>query len=281
MFVSDKVLFLELHKTGGSHIGKMLQTYVGGEQRGKHNRPSQDLLDRYVIGSIRNPWDWYVSLWAYGCSKKGSVYLQTTRRLSFDYYYRQLNREMGVVWLSLPQYLRQVWGDWRKPVSSWQWCYEDANDPKRFQLWLSMLLNPKHKYEIGEGYGFSSLSEHFGLLTYRYFKLFSSMGAELYSSESVPESAIGDLWQQFAYIDGFVRNEHLEDDLLSALDDAGVAISDDARKNIIAGKKDKTNASVRKSAEYYYDQKSLDLVAQRERFIIQQHAYSEPVAGKA
>ncbi len=38
MFVSDKLVFTELHKTGGTHIYSWLSRLIGGEQRGKHNR---------------------------------------------------------------------------------------------------------------------------------------------------------------------------------------------------------------------------------------------------
>ena len=29
---------------------------------------------KYMVGSIRNPYEMYVSLYAYGCSKKGKLY---------------------------------------------------------------------------------------------------------------------------------------------------------------------------------------------------------------
>ena len=70
MFEADRLLYIDLHKTGCSHIGRLLQETVGGRRLGKHNRPSAMPTDRMIIGSVRNPWDWYVSLWAFGC--KGS-----------------------------------------------------------------------------------------------------------------------------------------------------------------------------------------------------------------
>ena len=66
MFVSEKIVFLELHKTGGSHIGHLLSSLLEGEQVGKHNTLKDLYRNRTILGSIRNPWDWYVSLWPMG-----------------------------------------------------------------------------------------------------------------------------------------------------------------------------------------------------------------------
>ena len=75
MFVSEKLLYIELPKTACSQIRDLLKHLVGGQNIGKHNRPSEELVssERVIIGSIRNPWDWYVSLWAFGCDQKGSL----------------------------------------------------------------------------------------------------------------------------------------------------------------------------------------------------------------
>jgi hypothetical protein len=62
MFVADGLVYLELQKTGGSHICRLLEQYANGRPEGKHNRLTAEYSTHYVIGSIRNPWDWYVSL---------------------------------------------------------------------------------------------------------------------------------------------------------------------------------------------------------------------------
>jgi len=55
MFVSEKIVFLELHKTGGSHIGHLLSSLLEGEQVGKHNTLKGLYRNRTILGSIRNP----------------------------------------------------------------------------------------------------------------------------------------------------------------------------------------------------------------------------------
>src|SRR5690606_10461451 len=82
MFVSDRIVFLELQKTGCTHIRNLLQELVGGELVGKHNRAGRELcsVDRFFLGSVRDPWEWYISLWAYGCDRKGVVFGTVTKR---------------------------------------------------------------------------------------------------------------------------------------------------------------------------------------------------------
>jgi hypothetical protein len=56
MFITDKLVYVQLQKTGSTHIARLLERTVGGEQRGKHNPATQELLDssRIIVSSIRN-----------------------------------------------------------------------------------------------------------------------------------------------------------------------------------------------------------------------------------
>ena len=76
MFVSDQIVFIELQKTGSTHVRHLLTGLLGGSLKGKHNAPTPEILARGtpILGSVRNPWSWYVSLWTYGCQKKGVLY---------------------------------------------------------------------------------------------------------------------------------------------------------------------------------------------------------------
>ena len=81
MFVSDKLVYLQMQKTASTHIAKTLAAVVGGEQHLQHKRLAIDPAGRLVVASIRNPWSWYVSLWAYGCRGGGGesgLYNQVT-----------------------------------------------------------------------------------------------------------------------------------------------------------------------------------------------------------
>lgn len=81
MFVSERFVYLELHKTGCTHIRDILNELLDGGLIGKHNQATPELFRQRKIffGSVRNPWEWYTSLWAYGCDNRGALFNNVTR----------------------------------------------------------------------------------------------------------------------------------------------------------------------------------------------------------
>jgi len=82
MYASEQLIYLELQKTRCTHIRNSLNRCLGGTFDGTHNQISEELMksDKLIIGSIRNIWDWYLSLWSYGCDRKGSLHNIVTRK---------------------------------------------------------------------------------------------------------------------------------------------------------------------------------------------------------
>ena len=79
--VSDKLVYLELQKTASTLIGSVLVDFFGAEHRyPKHGRLPPDCRDRFVVGSVRNPWDYYVSLWSFGGGGEGGLHKRLTQR---------------------------------------------------------------------------------------------------------------------------------------------------------------------------------------------------------
>lgn len=277
MYVSDKLVFVELHKTGGTHIGRWLSRLVPGEQIGKHNRVPLNLRDRFVIGSVRNPWDWYVSLWAYGCAGKGSVRQQVTRRIDVQYLIRSLGAEMGRSDWAVGLMLRQAIADLKKPVRRWSATYDDPDDAEAFRTWLRLILDPDRRFDMAEGYGFSPVSRWAGIFSYRYLKLFSGLDDLLYRDHTLATHAgTQAAFERYQLVDFVVRNEHLEADLLEALRATGGTVPDAEREELLRASSKRTNASVRRHTSYYFDEATRALVAERERFIIERHSYSAP-----
>lgn len=275
MFISDEIVFVELQKTGCSHIRVLLSKFLQGDLIGKHNRPDHDLLKskRTFLGSVRNPWDWYVSLWSYGCQPKGALYNQVTQPNA-----RQFPSLQGRYWRHSPVngILSVLYEGIRDP-SPWQQCYSDVNNPECFRAWLRLLYGHRSCLDIQERYFYSFTKYTAGLLTYRYLYLFCRHHNDLYVDRALRHfDALKHFADKNCYIDYFIRNEHLESDLIDTLDHCSLSLNEAQQAQILSVSK--TNASKRKrDFSYYYDSETVELVHQREKLIIDQFAYQPPV----
>lgn len=279
MYVADRLVFVELHKTGGTHISTWLARLAPGEQVGKHNRVPPALRDRFVIGSVRNPWDWYVSLWGYGCDGKGAVFRTVTRGLDLGYLRRDLGIEMGSSGYAV---LRQTVADLQRPAAAWRRLYRDVNDAWAFREWLQMMMDVSRRFDVAEGFGFSPVSQWTGILTYRYLRLFTTLDARLYTDTTLAtEAGARAALAKHRLVRRIIRTEHLEEDLIDALQRAGYALTQEQCAAVRAGRHARTNTSRRRSASYYYDAASIDLIARREALIIGEHGYVPPAGDGA
>lgn len=276
MFVSDRIVFLELQKTGCTHIRNLLKEIVGGQLVMRHNQAGSPLFtgDRFFLGSIRDPWDWHVSLWAYCCDRRGDLYsnLSTTGIRVRDLGWK---RDFFSV-------LRLVLGsrpNWH--AKEWKRTFRDVNDPGAFREWLRMLHAEAYWRDVGEGYWSCPLNRFAGLLTYRYMRLFTCRKNQLgeLRAVSTPEQLVAHE-RQHCFIDRFIRNEHLEADLVEALRAANVDIPPRIALELM--ERPKTNTSSKKRGpQYYYDEQTEKLVGDRDRFIVEKFGYLAPSARAA
>ncbi len=69
MIVTDDFIFIHLHKAGGSFIGKVILALFPGAKRLGYHYPLACLPQAYrglpVLGSVRSPWEFYVSYHAF------------------------------------------------------------------------------------------------------------------------------------------------------------------------------------------------------------------------
>ena len=187
MFVADRLIYLQLQKTGCTHIAKLLEQSVGGKQLKKHSRIADPAAcaGKTIVGSIRNPWDWYVSLWAFGCAGEGGIHRAVTRR----------------------RWLRSFAEEWRE-------TYRDRNDPKLFRQWLRLMMDPRRRRDMG---GILSDGPLFaGVYTHRY--------VWLHWRELTPVHSLEELRQTDAsnnLLNAIIHTESLESDLIRVLAQAG------------------------------------------------------------
>jgi hypothetical protein len=277
MFVTNKLVFLETQKTGGTHIRRLLDKYTDGEPVGKHNRLTDEYVDRFVFGSIRNPWDWYVSLWAYGVSGRGAIRSRSTSGIDFNYYHRMLPKAMGKNWLTPAELIISLYHDLIKPISNWQRTYDEAANPKQFRQWLCLLLDKKRRFDIGEGYGFSPVSSHAGLLTYRYFRLFTRGDSIFKDGRLKRFDGLANFDHDLNIASDMIKTESLEEDFIRIMSASGHALSEIELDAIRKKSEEKTNVSARHSASVYYDDETRDLVADKDRYLIEKYSYTPPL----
>lgn len=69
MIVADRCVFLHLHKSGGTFVNEFLLRFVAGARRVGYHLPRSlvpaGCAHLPVLGFVRNPWDYYVSWYAF------------------------------------------------------------------------------------------------------------------------------------------------------------------------------------------------------------------------
>jgi len=73
----QRLLYDHMPKTGGTFLVSLFRSAVGKKNfvfRSEFsNLTRKNVSDNFVVGSVRNPCDYYVSLWAYGAEHGGSM----------------------------------------------------------------------------------------------------------------------------------------------------------------------------------------------------------------
>ncbi|GAB4208233.1 MAG: hypothetical protein OHK0022_37470 [Roseiflexaceae bacterium] len=275
MFLAERLIYLDLHKTGGTQIQQLLAATIGGQQSVQHQRLSPELHDAYVIGSVRNPWDWYVSLWAYGCARRGWLYLRLVRRQPALWQPFHAGRSLRRA--PRPLQLRSPSALWER-TENWRACYADSDDPTRFRTWLARVLDPAYRVDLGEGYARSTVWRTAGLMTYRYLRLYTRDLAALMSMHGPADlDALRAFADQQTLLRAVVRTEQLEADLIAALKGAGYQLSADQQALIRERASQRANRSAHRPAAEYYDPATVRLVAERERLLIERYGYTPPI----
>jgi len=73
MIVTDRMVFLHLHKSGGTFVNALLMRCIPGARHIGYHLPYRELpsayRDRPIVGTVRNPWAYYVSWYHFQISR--------------------------------------------------------------------------------------------------------------------------------------------------------------------------------------------------------------------
>ncbi len=295
MFVTEKLVYLQMEKTASTHIAHVLDEIVGGEQHVQHIHLTRNAIDgqlpidtagRLVVASIRNPWSWYLSLWAYGCRGGGGRY-GTRHRLTAppptlsevvtrSFTYSRAKRK-----LPLPE-LRDIHAEWQQQrrvrTELWKPLYNDANDTGAFQEWLRLVFDARSAHELFPEFGTSPMRFHSGYMTFRYFWNFARDRGRLADHEAVgaPEQ-LSEFDRSQTMLDDVVVLERLEPELVRVLEAAGYDLTLEQRSRLRELCVTRTNESPHLSDGKYFDDGAVALVGERDRFLVERFQLEPPL----
>jgi len=286
MIVTDKLVFLQLQKTASTHIGRLLeQEFAGSERFGKH-RPLPRTFDpgsRLIVGSVRDPWDWYVSLWTFGCGRRGGPYDRSTAARSFWGALRDPGTRRAAGGLAaIGSRVRAVQYEMTRPDATWRRLHADPTDPIHFREWLKLSLDSRRRFDLFRDFGQSTVGGFAGILTFLYELLYLRDNAALFRRGQIPDLAALERHDEACNVlDATIRTERLEQDLLAALRKSGYQLTERQTERIASA--GRTNRSSRHhSLASYYDAETVELVAARDALVIRKHDYlPPPISGRA
>jgi hypothetical protein len=274
MFVSSELLFIQMQKTGCSHIERLLRQIFDGRKIGKHNAatPQQIAASPLCLSSIRNPWAWYVSLWTFGTQGNGVLKHRLTGRSVEKAVAECLRRPI--------LFPRPFVTEWRRDVAAWREVYTRHDDVAAFRTWLSMLLDPRQARFLGEGYGEVRVQPTIGYMTHRYLSLCCRDARRLEKPGRITSFAdLARFDREQCYIHAFIRQEALEETFCEAVSRVR-PLTEDERRMVYSARKTNTSHRVRPVADYY-DAGLIALVGERDRLVVEKFGYDPPLSEAA
>ncbi|MBW8734687.1 MAG: hypothetical protein JF571_10345, partial [Asticcacaulis sp.] len=91
MIICRKFVFLHLHKSGGTFVNHMMMKCIPSARRIGYHLPYSQIPDAFrhlpVLGTVRNPWDYYVSWYHFqaGQSKPNALFKICSEDATLDF----------------------------------------------------------------------------------------------------------------------------------------------------------------------------------------------------
>lgn len=243
-------IYLDVYRTGSTHVIGLLEQ-ISLDKPVKVFRHAA-LTKGHPLGntrkavftSVRNPWDWYVSLWAYGCDGKSAI--------------------------------RRYLGE-HIPPAELAALYDKADAVNSFQRWLKAIHDPAVLNKImQEHLPESGLAPVIGLYTYRYLRVTTRFPKAFLRRPFIRSTAGAGSYLHLMKAYGTVlRNETLSEDFVSFVEKHPAGFRANAAAIIRAAETRPANASGRTLATYraYYRDEDAALVADRDRFFMDEFGY--------
>jgi tetratricopeptide (TPR) repeat protein len=233
MIVTDRFVFIHMHKTGGQSLNDIIERCIPEHRIVGYHFPRAEVpaesADLPAVGMVRNPWDWYVSWYAF--NKRPGIKNQLFHVVSDG-------------------------GDanFKATVTNLVQLGSDRPESAKHRDTLIQILPDSLDGNRGVGLTKDSIRELAEAGTGYYSWLFARM--------------LGDETQHNTFIGRF---ENLKDDFLEIMERLSVKETDSLKSEF--DKRDRKNVSRHSHYSHYYDDELHDLVAAREKQLIKKYGY--------
>lgn len=234
MITNDQFTFIHVHKTGGRSLNSVIAQCIPGSQMVGYHYPHALLPSERqhlpVIGVVRNPWDWYVSWYAF-------------------------NRKMG---MRNPLFIVVSDGgkaDFKTTIRQLVTLGDDSNESRENRAALAAVLPAEFGTDRGAG------------LTSACIDGFHEPQRGYYSW--LLERMLGNAQSPHLHVAKF---ENLQPDFIDIMRRLGVAES--AALEAALQATEKKNSSSHSHYSHYYDAALRELIAERERDMIDTYGYA-------
>ncbi len=233
MIATEKFVFIHLHKTGGQSLSHIIEQCIPSFRHIGYHYPYHllppEFRDLPVVGMVRNPWDWYISWYAFNTRQNSANPLFFIVSNGFQ-------------------------ADFKQTVSN---LINLGSDSPKSQHHRKALIGMLPETLAGnQGVGLTKQCMH----------QFNHSNTGYYSWQF--KRMHGDLISKQTYIGRF---ENLQTEFLSIMDQLSVAEIDAMRTKFNSTQR--INESRHSHYSLYYDDELNELVAQKERFLIDQFNY--------
>ena len=254
MIIGDKIIFSHLQKTGGTYISSELMRIFPDLKKikTKHEVLTKGLVKdkELVIGSIRDPHSYYLSLWSYGCEKRGglrdrlcskSSNIKPLIKLIFS------NSNFNLVDFNIYKNKR------------WDYLYSDINNYNNFREWL-YLINDKKSFfdtclpvsdEMDNGMFLGFYTRRF---INQYFDYTTSR------SKKIINNSLN------SYVNSWIYLNKMNESLNITI--AKIKEYENKTNHNIKISDQKINQSRHRELEYYYDEKTKEYISKIDKFVI-------------
>ncbi|MCP4073180.1 MAG: hypothetical protein GY742_15805 [Hyphomicrobiales bacterium] len=271
MIITDSAVFLQLPKCASTSLQRALKQHFNGRQFGKHarieNAPKDEMAGKPIVGGIRDPHSWYLSLWQYGCSQRGINWMSSTSPVVHGQLPQSADARLrsAEVIQTKEGRARHIECETKRDPSLWQQIYSDANDALAFRYWLSLIHEPSHQFVCFPEYGHAFYSDEAGLFTHVFLQLYAKSNETIYIRDG---SSLSDCLMCDALLpDRLIRQSSFADDFVRVLRETDHDVTTDTEANICQAQRVNVSGGESRLSSFY-DRKSWETVMQRDRLLI-------------